>query len=313
MAAERSAARADGAALESSAARESGSAAVFFDLDRTLMEGSSAFQFGRAAYRAGLLSRRRLVADALANIRFRLRGASDEATQTLRDRISSSLAGTRVKDLERLGPDVLAGILPRLYPQVLAIAHEHQDGGRAVYIATAASHDLAELLARVLGLDGAIGSRFSEVVDGVYTGRPTGLFIYGVGKARAIEQLASRKGIDLPSSYAYSDSASDLPMLRLVGHPVAVNPDTELARVARAEGWDVLRFDRLGRRLKAAAALAGAAIAGGAGSAALAVRARRGSLPAHRPSSRRPTRQLLGRRAPSRKPTRQLPVRSRYR
>lgn len=311
MAADGSAARDDGSPAVSSAAREGDSggdvyrepghrpAAVFFDLDRTLMEGSSAFQFGRAAFRAGLLSRRRLVADALANIRFRLRGASDEDTQSLRDRISSSLAGTRVKDLERLGPDVLAGILPRLYPQVLAIAHEHQDGGRAVYIVTAASHDLAELLARVLALDGAIGSRFSEVVDGVYTGRPTGLFIYGADKARAIEQLAKREGIELANSYAYSDSASDLPMLRLVGHPVAVNPDAELARVARAEGWEILRFDRLGRRLKAAAALAGAAIAGGAGSAALAARARRGSLPA--------------RGEPPRRTARQLPVRSRYR
>ena len=299
MAAERSAARESGSSEQTSGEHRAGRAAVFFDLDRTLMEGSSAFQFGRAAYRAGLMSRRRLVADALANIRFRLQGASDEATQALRDRISSSLAGTRVKDLERLGPDVLAGILPRLYPQVLAIAHEHQDSGRDVYIVTAASQDLAELLARVLALDGGIGSRFSEVVDGVFTGRPTGLFVYGAGKARAIEQLATREGIDLSESYAYSDSASDLPMLRLVGNPVAVNPDAELGRVARAEGWQILRFDRLGRRLKAAAALAGAAIAGGAGSAALAARARRTTLP--------------GGSATPRTGARRIPVRSRYR
>ncbi len=110
----------------------------------------------------------------------------------------------------------------------------------------------------------------------MFTGQPTGLFIYGAGKARAIEQLAAREGIDLNASYAYSDSASDLPMLRAVGHPVAVNPDAELARVAREEGWEILRFDRLGRRLKAAAALAGAAVAGGAGSAALAMRGRGG-------------------------------------
>src|ERR1700758_5402883 len=94
--------------------------AAFFDLDRTLMEGSSAFQFGRAAYRAGLLTRRRLLADAWANLRFRLRGASDESTHALRDRISASLAGTRVRDLDRLGADVLRGVLPRVYPQVLA-------------------------------------------------------------------------------------------------------------------------------------------------------------------------------------------------
>ena len=249
--------------------------AAFFDLDRTLMEGSSAFQFGRAAYRAGLLSRRQLTADAIANLRFRLRGSTDADTDALRNRISSSLQGVRVRDLERLGASVLAGILPRLYPQVLAIAHDHQDAGRRVYIVTAASRELAEVLARVLAFDGGIGSQFSEVVDGVHTGRPAGLFIYRSGKARAIEELSRLEGIDLAGSYAYSDSESDLPMLRAVGHPVAVNPDPELARVAREEGWEVLRFDRLGRRLKGAALIAGAAAAGGAGSAVLAVRSRR--------------------------------------
>jgi HAD superfamily hydrolase (TIGR01490 family) len=252
-----------------------GSSAAFFDLDRTLMEGSSAFQFGRAAYRAGLLSRRQLMADGWANLMFRLRGASDEASHELRDRISESLAGTRVRDMERLGADVLAGVLPRIYPQVLAIAHEHQDAGRRVYIVTAASQDLAEMLGRVLAFDGAIGSQFSAVHDGVYTGEPAGLFVYGSEKARAIEQLAEREGIDLAQSYAYSDSASDLPMLRLVGHPVAVNPDSTLAKEARSERWEVLRFDRLGRRLKAAVGLVGAAVAGGVGSAAIASRGRR--------------------------------------
>jgi len=238
------------------------------------MQGSSAYQFGRAAYRAGLLGRRQLLADGWANIRFRLRGSTDQDTQALRDRISKSLEGTRVKDVERLGADVLAGVLPRVYPKMLALAHEHQDAGRRTYIVTAASQELASMLAQVLALDGAIGSQFSEVEDGVYTGKPTGLFIYRSDKARAIEQLAEREGVDLTASYAYSDSESDLPMLRIVGHPVAVNPDQELARVARKEGWEILRFDRLGRRLKAAVALAGAAVAGGIGSAALAARAR---------------------------------------
>src|SRR5438067_3636992 len=251
-------------------------AAAFFDLDRTLMQGSSAFQFGRAAFRAGLMSRRQLIADAWANVMFRLRGSSDENTHALRNRISASLQGTRVRDLERLGPSVLAGVLPRIYPQVLEIAHEHQDAGRKAYITTAASQELAQILAQVLVLDGGIGSEFSEAVDGVYTGRPTGLFIYGEGKARAIEQLAEREGFDLGQCFAYSDSASDLPMLRLVGHPVVVNPDRELLRIAREDGWEVLRCDRLGRQLKTAVGLAGAAVAGGIGSAALATRGRRG-------------------------------------
>src|SRR6201984_2143835 len=108
--------------------------AAFFDLDRTLMEGSSAFQFGRAAYKAGLLSRRQLVADGWANLMFRLRGASDQSSHELRNRISQSLEGTRVRDMERLGVDVLAGVLPRIYPQVLEIAYRHQDDGVRVYI-----------------------------------------------------------------------------------------------------------------------------------------------------------------------------------
>jgi HAD superfamily hydrolase (TIGR01490 family) len=252
-------------------------AAAFFDLDRTLMQGSSAFQFGRAAFKAGLMSRRQLISDGWANLRFRLQGSTDVGTHALRDRISASLEGTPVRDMQRLGPDVLARILPRVYPRMLALAYEHQDAGREVYIFTAASQELAEMLAHVLTFDGGIGSQFSAVENGVYTGQPTGLFIYGADKARAIKRLADREGIDLSESYAYSDSASDLPMLRAVGHPVAVNPDKELLAEARDAGWQVLRFDRLGRRLKTTAGLAGAAAVGGIGSAAL-VRARRRTL-----------------------------------
>ncbi|MGI8428436.1 MAG: HAD family hydrolase [Solirubrobacteraceae bacterium] len=274
MAAESTAGGANPNAAASARGGADGSAAAFFDLDRTLMQGSSAFQFGRAAYRAGLLGRRQLLADGWADARFRLRGATDDHTHALRGRISASLQGTSVRELQRLGADVLAGILPRIYPQVLALAHRHQDAGRRVYIVTAASHELAEILARVLGFDGAIGSQFSEVIDGVYTGRPGAMFVYGADKASAIVELARREGLALQSSYAYSDSASDLPMLRAVGHPVAVNPDRELAALARGEGWEVLRLDRLGRRLKAASASAGAAVLGALLSAALLDRSR---------------------------------------
>jgi HAD superfamily hydrolase (TIGR01490 family) len=249
-------------------------AAAFFDLDKTLIQGSSAFQFGRAAYQAGLMGRRQLLSDGIANIRFRLHGSTDEDSLALRDRISASLAGTRVVDLERLGAAVLARILPRLYPEMLDIAHEHQDSGRRAYIVTAASQELADILAQVLVLDGAIGSNLSQVVDGVYTGTPEGLFVYRAQKAQAIQELAEREGIDLGVSYAYSDSESDLPMLCAVGHPVAVNPDAALARVAKAENWPVLRFDRLGRRLRTAAVVGVTAAAGGAGTAAALVRLR---------------------------------------
>jgi phosphoserine phosphatase len=124
----------------------------------------------------------------------------------------------------------------------------------------------------VLVLDGGIGMR-SEVRDGVYTGRPDGPMTYREGKAEAIRALAAREGIDLSASYAYSDSESDLPMLRAVGHPVAVNPDAALERAARAEGWRIMRFDKLARRLRlTAAAAAGVLVAGGGGYLAARVR-----------------------------------------
>jgi HAD superfamily hydrolase (TIGR01490 family) len=239
--------------------------AAFFDLDRTLMAGSSAYQFGRAAFKAGLINRRRLAADTWENVRFRLRGSTDEGMDAIKDRIFALLEGVRVRDLQRLAPDVLAGVLPRLYPKMLAIAYEHQDAGRPVFVCTAASQEMAELLATVLTLDGAVGTVF-EARDGHYTGRGGGPFNYREGKAEAIRELAERENIDLSASWAYSDSESDLPMLRAVGHPVAVNPDNELARIARQEGWEILRFERLARRLRVVAA---AVAVGGIGSVAL--------------------------------------------
>jgi HAD superfamily hydrolase (TIGR01490 family) len=248
--------------------------AAFFDLDKTLIEGSSALHFGRAAYKAGMVSRRQLASDVWANLRFRLNGSTDQGTDELRERILASIAGQRVVDLARMGPDVLAGILPLLYREVLDEAYAHQDAGRPAYIVTAASQELAEVLAHVLVLDGGLGMR-SEVRDGVYTGKAAGPFTYREGKAEAIRELAGREGIDLTESYAYSDSESDLPMMRAVGHPVAVNPDRVLERVAREEGWRIMRFDKLGRRLKWAAAVTSVALVGAGGGGYVAARARR--------------------------------------
>ncbi len=250
--------------------------AAFFDLDKTLMAGSSGLHWARAARGAGLLTRRRMARYAWQNVRFRLRGSTDAATDQVKAEVADMIRGRRVVDLQRLAPKVLAGVLPRLYPQMLDVAYAHQDAGRPVYIVTAASQEMAEMMAHVLGFDGAIGAR-SEIVDGVYTGRAGGPFTYREGKATAIRELAAAEGYDLSCSYAYSDSESDLPMLRAVGHPVAVNPDAPLEREARARRWEILRFDRLGRRLKAAGALGTAALVGTAGRAAAgrrAVRAR---------------------------------------
>lgn len=247
------------------------------------MAGSSGLHFVRAAYAAGMIDRRRLAGDLVDGLRFRLWGSTDESTAKVRARLGTYIKDVPERDLRRMAPRVLAGVLPRLYPQMLGVAYAHQDAGRPIYICTAASHEMASLLSTVLSFDGGIGSR-SEVLDGVYTGREGGLFTYREGKAQAIRELAAAKGYDLAACYAYSDSESDLPMLRAVGHPVAVNPDATLARIAREEGWDVLRFDRLHRRLKIGAAALAAMAAGGAGRVATRRAAPR---PAHGRAPRR--------------------------
>lgn len=229
-------------------------AAAFFDLDKTLIEGSSAIDFARASYKRGLMSRRQLVFDLWANMKFRLDGSTDQSTDALRQRVLDAIAGTRVIDLMRLGPDVFSTLLPRLYPEMLDEAWGHQDAGRPIYIVTAASAEMAEALASVIGFDGGIGTR-SEIKDGVYTGKPDGPLVYREGKASEIRRVAAQNDIDLSDSYAYSDSESDLPMLRAVGHAVVVNPDSELARVARDEGWRIMRFDKLGRRIRIASGI----------------------------------------------------------
>jgi HAD superfamily hydrolase (TIGR01490 family) len=229
-------------------------AAAFFDLDKTLMAGSSGVFFARAAYESGMISRSRLIKDLYENIRFRLLGSTDDRADDVRRRVGEMIAGVRVRDLERLSPRVLSGVLPRLYPQMLERAYAHQDAGVPVYILTAASQEMADLLARVLAFDGGLGTR-SEIVDGHYTGRPAGPFNYREGKVISMREVAGREGIDLDASFAYSDSESDLPMLRAVGRAIVVNPDAQLRRIAIEEAWEIVELDRLGRRLKMLAAL----------------------------------------------------------
>ena len=245
-----------------------GRIAAFFDLDRTLMAGSSGMHFARAAYRSGMVSRARLARWGAEHIRFRLRGSTDERTAQVLSQVKELLAGVPERDIERMGPDLLAGVLPRIYPKMLQEVRAHQDAGRATFIVSAAGNGLVEMLARVLGMDGGIGTRYEVDADGVLTGRIVEPFVYGEGKVAAMRRFADEHQIDLRESWAYSDSASDLPMLRLVGNPVAVNPDPELARIAADRGWRVLRFERLGRRL----AIGGATLAAAASGTLLASR-----------------------------------------
>ena len=248
-------------------------AAAFFDLDKTLMAGSSGMPFARVAARHGIVSRRQLASWGVEHLRYRLRGTTDERTTEVLKQARDLISGVPARDLERMNPEVLAAILPRVYPQMLDEVHSHQDAGRATFIVSAAGNGVVEPLASVLGMDGGIGTRYEVDAEGAFTGRFDGPFVYGPGKVEAMEAFASEHGIDLADSYAYSDSLSDLPMLEAVGHAVVVNPDPALTEIAKREGWQTMRFERLGRRLAIAGAALVAAALGWGGSRYAARRA----------------------------------------
>jgi HAD superfamily hydrolase (TIGR01490 family) len=247
------------------------------------MAGSSGMQFARVATRQGIVGRRQLARWGVEHMRYRLRGTTDERTAEVLKAARELISGVAAKTIERMGPEVMAAILPRVYPQMLDEVHAHQDAGRPAFIVSAAGNDVVESLAGVLGMEGGIGTRYEVDGEGNFTGRLDGPFVYGKGKVEAMEAFAARHQIDLSASYAYSDSLSDLPMLRAVGNPVAVNPDPPLAEVAKAEGWQTLRFERLGRRM---AAVAFTLLATLAGLGASRMAARRGPQPRRFPVSR---------------------------
>ncbi|HEY1286421.1 MAG TPA: HAD-IB family hydrolase [Solirubrobacterales bacterium] len=244
---------------------------AFFDLDKTLMAGSSGMQFARIAARHGIVGRRQLARWAVEHLRYRLRGTTDARTNEVLRVARELISGVPARTVERMNPEVMAAILPRVYPQMLDEVYAHQDAGRATFIVSAAGNGVVEPLAAVLGMDGGIGTRYEVDGDGAFTGRFDGPFVYGPGKVEAMQAYADGHGIDLAESYAYSDSLSDLPMLRAVGNPVVVNPDPSLAEIAREEGWQAMRFERLGRRL-VALAVTFLATVGGFGASRIAAR-----------------------------------------
>lgn len=240
-----------------------GEPAAFFDLDRTVMSGSSTFYFAKAAVRSGFYPRRMLVRGAWKTFWFRRRGASDAQSEGVRDQVLDSVRGRTRAGMEALLPEVLGPILLNVYPEIFRRILDHERGGVRTYLCSASPHEVVGAVARALGMTGGALATTAEVAaDGCYTGRLIGPFCYGSGKVEAMRDEAVRRGIDLGASYAYSDSASDLPMLEAVGHAVAVNPDRELRRAALEREWEIVRVEpRHGLRVAVGAGV----VTGGAG------------------------------------------------
>ncbi|GAB2878265.1 HAD family hydrolase [Streptomyces mayteni] len=252
-------------------------AAAFFDLDNTVMQGAAIFHLGRGLYKRKFFRKRELAKFAWQQAYFRLAGAEHAGhMQDARESALSIVRGHRVAELTAIGEEIydeyMAG---RIWPGTRALAQAHLDAGQRVWLVTAAPVETATIIARRLGLTGALGT-VAESVDGVYTGRLVGEPLHGPAKAAAVRALAEAEGLDLERCAAYSDSANDIPLLTLVGHPYAINPDSKLRAHARTMGWR-RRDYRTGRkavRVGVPAAAGAGAVVGGA-AAALALHRRR--------------------------------------
>ncbi|MGN6607935.1 MAG: HAD family hydrolase [Jatrophihabitans sp.] len=222
-------------------------AAAFFDVDNTMMVGASIYHFARGMAARDLFTWRDLARFTARQVRLRVQGEHPDDLQKSRESALAFVAGKQVAEIVSLGEEIYdEEMADRIWAGTHALARGHLEDGRRVWLVTATPVELATIIADRLGLTGALGT-VAESEDGVYTGRLVGTVLHGEAKAAAVRELAAREGLDLAHCWAYSDSINDLPLLSLVGHPVAVNPDSALRAEAREREWEIHDF-RTGRK-----------------------------------------------------------------
>ncbi len=221
--------------------------AAFFDVDNTMMEGASLFHVARKMYQKRAFTLHAAAGFAWKQAKFIMRGENMSDVHSIQDSAQKLAAGISADFIRQIGGEVYDEmIVSKIWPGTKALADEHLNSGRQVWLVTATPVEVAGVMAERLNLTGALGT-VAEIVDGHYTGRLVGEILHGAAKGRAVEELAIAQGLDLSRCWAYSDSFNDIPLLMAVGHPVAINPDGQLRRHARDNNWPVYDF-RSGRR-----------------------------------------------------------------
>jgi HAD superfamily hydrolase (TIGR01490 family) len=220
-----------------------GTAAAFFDLDKTIIAKSSTLAFSKPFQAGGLISRRAVLRSAYAQFVYHVGGADHDQMEKMREFLSSLCAGWEVQTVRDIVAETLHHVVdPLVYDEAVSLMEDHHLAGRDVIIVSASGTEVVEPIGEMLGADGVVATRM-QVADGRYTGE-IDYYAYGRNKATALQLLAEENGYDLARSYAYSDSVTDVHMLEVVGHPYAVNPDRELRKEALARGWPILVFTR---------------------------------------------------------------------
>jgi HAD superfamily hydrolase (TIGR01490 family) len=242
--------------------------AAFFDLDKTIIAKSSTLAFTKPLIKAGMLNRRTLAKAGIAQAYYQVFGADHDQLERVKDELTNLTSGWDQSEVVALVEETVDGIVPPLvFAEALAIIERHKGEGRRIIVVSSSPEEIVRPLCRYLSIDEVIATRSEIGDDGRYTGEIE-LYAYGPGKATAIKELADKDGIDLAASYGYSDSATDIPMLELVGHPVAVNPDAQLQRIANERGWEIRHFvspvsirDRIKENKISGTAVAGGVVA----------------------------------------------------
>ena len=221
--------------------------AAFFDVDNTLMKGASLFHVARKMHQRGTFTLLQAAGFAWKQFKFVTRGENLDDVHAVRDSALLLAEGITVEDIKVLGEEVFDEMIAsRIWPGAKALAQQHLRVGRKVWLVTATPIEVATVISTRLGLTGALGT-VGEIKDGVYTGKLVGDILHGPAKAVAVQGIADAEGLELKRCWAYSDSHNDIPLLSMVGHPVAINPDARLRKHARDNNWPVYDF-RSGRR-----------------------------------------------------------------
>jgi HAD superfamily hydrolase (TIGR01490 family) len=229
---------------------------AFFDVDNTLMRGASLYYIGVGAWRRRFITVRDILSFGWKQARFVAVGENRAHLDSVRERALEVVVGHRRDELICLSYQIFdTRLAARLWPETVAVAHEHLALGREVWLISATAQEVAEVIAERLGLTGALGTVL-ESVEGVFTGALLGPMMHGEQKAEAATRRAAESGVELADCWAYSDSHNDIPLLNVVGHPVAVNPDATLSRYAAARGWPVMRLKTASIKAAARAARA---------------------------------------------------------
>jgi HAD superfamily hydrolase (TIGR01490 family) len=217
--------------------------AAFFDLDKTIIAKSSSLAFSKPFQAGGLITRGAMLRSAYAQFVYLVGGADHDQMEKIRAFMSQLVEGWDVETVKEIVGETLHHVVdPIVYDEAVSLMGEHRAAGRDVVVVSASGTEVVEPIGEMLGADHVIASRL-EIVDGRYTG-DIDYYAYAEEKARAIESMAIERGYDLEQCFAYSDSITDAPMLELVGHPHAVNPDKDLRRLATDRGWPILQFTR---------------------------------------------------------------------